>query len=142
MREINVRAVRHRARMPGEHFDKRLGVRRRGHRARHGGRTYFGLHRGGGVVCPRRQRAQQVARCLGARQQRLRQVRAEALLKAGEQFDARQAVETELALERAVETDLRPWTLLVQFGTQRAHHGEQVFRRGRSLGTALRMRHR
>jgi hypothetical protein len=99
------------------------------------------LHRVGHVTGARGQRAQQIAWSFGARQHRLRQTRAEALLEAGEQLDSCQTVETELALERAVETDWCRWTVRVQFGSQHAHRGEQVFGRGCSLGIGLRVWH-
>ncbi len=70
------------------------------------------------------QEAQQVARRLRARQRLLGQAHAEGLLEAQQQFDAPEAVETEIALQRAVELGVARAAGLI-LGEQAVDLGQQ-----------------
>ena len=69
--------------------------------------------------------AQQIARSFRRHQRLFRQAHAEGLFDARQQFHARQAVETEIALQQAVETHRRHTGLAAQLGRQLPHEFEQ-----------------
>ena len=113
---------------------ERLGQRAR---LRFGGRAHaLGLHQAGDaavrglarVAGAGEQEAQQVARRFAGRQRLLGQARAELLLQAQHQLDAREAVEAELLFQRAVERQLRRRDVRARFLRHRGDDLEQALR--------------
>ncbi len=128
--EHDVGALRVPGDVPLEDFDeRRRAVRRRGllgeHRRAPGGR-------GAGGGARRVNRAQQVARSLGARHHALRKAQGETALQAQKQLHASEAVESVIVLEPAVERRRRGLTRGMELGGELPYGLEQRFGAHRS----------
>ena len=113
--------------VPGERLDQRLRLGGRAHalalrQAHH--RAVGDARRLAGAG---EEETQQVARRLGRGERLLGEARAELALEAQHQLDARQAVQPEVALERAVEGDLGG-KMRVRLACDIRHDGEQPVR--------------
>ena len=105
------------------------------------GKLHDGARGHGGAPAGAGQRAPQVARGFGAHEQFLGQRDVEIAFEPREQLHAREAIEPELAVERAVEADaLRARLAAVNLGDERLHHPQHLL--GGVVGARGRVGHR